>query len=118
MKTLTTQKGEENTAKAARKSFDHFRQKYPDSILIFQMGDEYQAFYEDAQVCSGTLGLDLDCLEKDDERIPFVSMHLWNFNGHLRELLQAGHNIAVCEQRGAVRTIRPGTTDDVPAPAA
>ncbi len=42
----------------AMKQFHQFKAKYPDAILFFRMGDFYETFYEDAQVCSSVLGLD------------------------------------------------------------
>ena len=43
----------------AMKQFYRFKQKYPDCILFFRMGDFYETFYDDAKVCSKVLGLTL-----------------------------------------------------------
>jgi len=36
----------------AMKQFHQFKQKHPDCILFFRMGDFYETFYEDAKTCS------------------------------------------------------------------
>ena len=41
----------------AMKQFHHFKQKYPDCILFFRMGDFYETFYDDARTCSHTATL-------------------------------------------------------------
>ena len=41
----------------AMKQFHHFKQKHPDAILFFRMGDFYETFYDDAKTCSRVCGL-------------------------------------------------------------
>jgi DNA mismatch repair protein MutS len=43
----------------AMKQFSKFKQKYPDCILFFRMGDFYETFYDDAKTCSRICGLTL-----------------------------------------------------------
>ena len=41
----------------AMRQFVTFKQKYPDCVLFFRMGDFYETFYDDAKICSKVLGL-------------------------------------------------------------
>jgi len=111
----------------AMRQFQQFKQKHPDCILFFRMGDFYETFYEDAKTCSKVLGLTLTSRDKaSDNPIPLAGVPYHAVDGYLRKMLQAGYKVAVCEQvedpktakgvvrRDVVRVVTPGTlTDDV-----
>jgi DNA mismatch repair protein MutS len=110
----------------AMKQFHKFKQKHPDSILFFRMGDFYETFYEDAKTCSKVLGLTLTSRSKGTNPIPLAGVPYHAVDGYLKKMLQAGYKVAVCEQvedpktakgvikRDVVRIVTPGTlTDDV-----
>jgi len=107
------------------KQFHRFKQKYPDCILFFRMGDFYETFYEDAKTCSKVLGLTLTSRSKGANPIPLAGVPYHAVDGYLKKMLQAGYRVAVCEQvenpktakgvvkRDVVRIVTPGTlTDD------
>ncbi|MBE0535919.1 MAG: DNA mismatch repair protein MutS [Phycisphaerae bacterium] len=110
----------------AMKQFHYFKQKYPDAILFFRMGDFYETFYEDAKICSRVLGLTLTSRSKADNPIPLAGVPWHAIDGYLKKMIQAGYKVAVCEQvedpktakgvvkRDVVRVVTPGTlTDDM-----
>jgi len=110
----------------AMKQFHRFKQKYPDCILFFRMGDFYETFYEDAKTCSKVLGLTLTSRSKGSNPIPLAGVPYHAIEGYLKKMLQAGYRVAVCEQvedpktakgvvkRDIVRIVTPGTlTDDM-----
>ncbi len=110
----------------AMKQFHHFKDKYPDAILFFRMGDFYETFYKDAEICSKVLGLTLTSRSKGANPIPLAGVPFHAVDGYLKKMLQAGYKVAVCEQvekpkdavgvvkRDVVRVITPGTlTDDM-----
>jgi DNA mismatch repair protein MutS len=109
----------------AMKQFAKFKQKYPDCILFFRMGDFYETFYEDAKTCSRICGLALTSRSKGDNPVPLAGVPYHAVEGYLKKMLQAGFRVAVCEQvedpklakglvkRDIVRIVTPGTlTDD------
>lgn len=110
----------------AMKQFHHYKQKYPDCILFFRMGDFYETFYDDAKTCSQVMGLTLTSRSKGDNPIPLAGVPYHAVDGYLKKMLQAGYKVAVCEQvedpktakglveRDVVRIVTPGTlTDDI-----
>ena len=110
----------------AMKQFSKFKQKYPDCILFFRMGDFYETFYEDAKTCSRVCGLTLTSRSKGSNPIPLAGVPYHAVDGYLKKMLQAGYRVAVCEQvedpktakgvvkRDVVRIVTPGTlTDDI-----
>jgi DNA mismatch repair protein MutS len=109
----------------AMRQFAKFKQKYPDCILFFRMGDFYETFYEDARICSRICGLVLTSRSKGSNPIPLAGVPYHAVEGYLKKMLQAGYKVAVCEQvedpktakgvvkRDIVRIVTPGTlTDD------
>jgi len=110
----------------AMKQFHQLKQKYPDCILFFRMGDFYETFYEDAKICSRICGLVLTSRSKGNNPIPLAGVPYHAVEGYLKKMLQAGYKVAVCEQvedpkiakglvkRDIVRIVTPGTlTDDI-----
>ena len=111
----------------AMKQFHHFKQKYPDAVLFFRMGDFYETFHEDAHIVSRVLGLVLTSRGKSGGNpIPLAGLPYHAVDGYLKKMLQAGYKVAVCEQvedpkkakgvvkRDVVRVVTPGTlTDDM-----
>ncbi|OHB79032.1 MAG: DNA mismatch repair protein MutS [Planctomycetes bacterium RBG_16_55_9] len=110
----------------AMKQFHRFKQKHPDCILFFRMGDFYETFYEDAKTCSKVLGLTLTSRSKGTNPVPLAGVPYHAVEGYLKKMLQAGYRVAVCEQvedpktakgvveRDIVRIVTPGTlTDDI-----
>ena len=110
----------------AMKQFSKFKQKYPDCVLFFRMGDFYETFYDDAKTCSKVLGLTLTSRSKGNNPIPLAGVPYHAVEGYIKKMLQAGYKVAVCEQvedpktakgvvkRDVVRIVTPGTlTDDI-----
>ncbi|MHC4623665.1 MAG: DNA mismatch repair protein MutS [Planctomycetota bacterium] len=108
------------------RQFAQFKQKYPDCVLFFRMGDFYETFYDDAKLCSKVCGLALTSRNKGDNPIPLAGVPYHAVDGYLKKMIQAGYRVAVCEQvedprtakgvvkRDIVRIVTPGTlTDDM-----
>ncbi len=109
----------------AMRQFRSFKEKYPDAILFFRMGDFYETFFEDAAVCSRVLGLVLTSRGKTgDQPVPLAGIPYHAVDGYLKKMLQAGFKVAVCEQvedpkkakglvkRDVIRIVTPGTLTD------
>ncbi len=102
------------------KQYLSFKEKYPDAILFFRLGDFYEMFFEDAVTASEILGITLTTRHKDAD-IPLAGIPWHSADTHIRKLLEAGKKIAVCEQmekpdkkkktveRAVVRILTPGT---------
>ena len=121
-------KGKADNLTPAMRQFHHFKEKYPDAVLFFRMGDFYETFFEDAKTCSKVLGLTLTSRGKggEGEPIPLAGVPYHAVDGYLKKMRQAGYRVAVCEQvedpktakgvvkRDVVRVVTPGTlTDDM-----
>jgi len=109
----------------AMRQYRSFKDRYPDYILMFRMGDFYEMFHEDAKIASRVLGLALTARSKGPTAIPLAGIPYHALDGYLARLIRAGHRVAVCEQvedpkqakglvkRDVTRLVTPGTlTED------
>ena len=67
-----------------------------DAILLFKMGDFYEVFFEDVEVCAKVLGLTKTTRDKDG-KIPMAGFPFYFVDSYLAKLIKAGHRVAVCE---------------------
>lgn len=97
------------------------KQKYPDAVLLFRVGDFYETFGEDAIIASRVLGITLTKRNNGAA----ASSELAGFPHHsletyLHKLVKAGHRVAICDQledpkmvkgivkRGVTEMVTPG----------
>lgn len=94
------------------------KQKYPDAILLFRVGDFYETFGEDAVKASSILGITLTKRNNGAA----ASLELAGFPHHsldtyLHKLVKAGFRVAVCDQledpKQAKGIVKRGVTDMV-----
>jgi DNA mismatch repair protein MutS len=82
---------------ALTEQYKIIKMKYPDAILLFRVGDFYEAFGEDAKVVSDHLGIVRTEATTDDVKemagFPFHAL-----DAHLRTLVKAGYRVAICEE--------------------
>src|SRR4030042_1354352 len=73
--------------------------RYPDTILLFRMGDFFETFEDDAVTTSRVLGITLTRRGNGAAgEIPLAGFPHHALNTYLPKLLKAGHRVAVCEQ--------------------
>jgi DNA mismatch repair protein MutS len=107
------------------------KQRHPDSLLLYRMGDFFELFFEDAEKASATLGIALTKRGKHKGAdIAMCGVPVHALDQYLQKLIRSGHRCAICEQledpavakkrgsksvvaRDVVRLITPGTlTED------
>jgi DNA mismatch repair protein MutS len=81
------------------KQYMQVKAKYPDTILLFRMGDFYETFEEDAKVTSKVLGIVLTKRANGAAgEVPLAGFPHHALETYLPKLLKAGYRVAVCEQ--------------------
>lgn len=81
------------------KQYFETKEQYPDTILLFRLGDFYEMFFDDAKTVSKELELTLtgrDCGQK--ERAPMCGVPFHSADGYIAKLVANGHKVAICEQ--------------------
>lgn len=98
------------------------KEKVPDAILFFRLGDFYEMFFEDAETGSRVLDIQLTSRSKDG--VPLCGVPYHSAQPYIAKLLRAGYKVAICEQSAAegngrglmprqiVRIITPGTVNE------
>lgn len=78
------------------------KERYPDALLFFQVGDFYELFFDDAVTVAKTLNLTLTSRDKNAPNpIPMCGVPLSVLDGYIDRLLPMGHSIAVVTQTGS-----------------
>jgi DNA mismatch repair protein MutS len=107
-------------ASPAHRQYLAVKQRYPDAIVLFRMGDFYEMFGEDAKIGAQALHITLTSREFGrGDRVPMAGIPHHALQGYLRRFMQAGLKVAICEQltepgkglveRDVVRVVTPGT---------
>lgn len=74
------------------------RDAYPDYLLLFQVGDFYETFGEDAERFSRALNLTLTHKTAKDFVTPMAGVPIRSVDVHLERLLKQGFRVAVADQ--------------------
>ena len=102
------------------------KDKYPEELVFYRLGDFYEMFFDDALIASRELELTLTGrvagLEK---RVPMCGVPHNNVKSYIEKLINKGYRVAICEQledpkttgnrmvkRGIVDVISKGTIAD------
>lgn len=99
------------------------KQSYPDTILLFRVGDFFETFEEDAKTASKVLGITLTKRANGAaEHVALAGFPHHAIDTYLPKLVRAGYRVAVCEQmenpkfakgivkRDVVEVVTPGVT--------
>ena len=97
------------------------KEKHPEALLLFRVGDFYETFHEDAVKASNILGIILTkrgAGSNSETKLAGFPHH--SLNTYLHKLVKAGERVAICEQledpkqtktivkRGVTELITPG----------
>ena len=102
------------------RQYRELKQRFPDYLLLFRLGDFYELFFEDAEVGARLLHITLTARQG----APMAGIPHHAADAYIARLVGAGCKIALCEQleapgqgrkllrRDVVRLITPGTITD------
>ena len=93
------------------RQYHQVKGKYPDTILLFRLGDFYETFEEDAVTTARVCGITLTKRGNGTaSEIPLAGFPHHQIENYLPKLVRAGYRVAICEQledpksaRGIVR---------------
>ncbi|MBO5364258.1 MAG: DNA mismatch repair protein MutS, partial [Clostridia bacterium] len=120
-----TQKIDFNELTPMMKQYFKVKEQYPDSILLYRLGDFYEMFFDDALIASKVLDITLTGRNCGlEERAPMCGVPFHAVDGYVARLVANGYSAAICEQaedpatakdivkREVIRVITPGTIMD------
>ena len=102
------------------------KDKYPEELVFYRLGDFYEMFFDDALIASRELELTLTGrIAGLEERVPMCGVPHNNVKSYIEKLVNKGYRVAICEQledpkttgnrmvkRGIVDVISKGTIAD------
>jgi len=79
------------------------KSQYPDAILMYQVGDFYETFDEDAAIAARELQIVLTSRSygNDGQRVPLAGIPLHALENYVGKLIQRGYKVAICDQVGS-----------------
>ena len=81
------------------KQYLDIKRKYQGIILMYRMGDFFEAFFEDALIISKALEITLTARDGGElGKIPMAGIPAKAFNNYLPKMLENNLKVAVCEQ--------------------
>jgi DNA mismatch repair protein MutS len=98
------------------------KEEHPDTLVFFRMGDFFELFFEDAETAARELQIALTSRNPGAENpVPMCGMPHHAIDEYLRQLLDKGYKVALCDQvedpkqakglvrREVTRVLTPGT---------
>ncbi len=104
-----------------RQQYLRIKKQFPDTIVLFRLGDFYETFDDDAKTVSSVCNIVLTGRDMGTgNRVPLAGVPYHALDNYLARLIQAGHKVAIVEQtsedatkglmdREVVRVVTPGT---------
>jgi len=105
------------------KQYNAIKQKYPDALLLFRVGDFYETFGSDAEIAANILNIILTKRGAGSEsETALAGFPHHSLNTYLPKLVKAGKRVAICDQledpkqtktivkRGVTELITPGVS--------
>ncbi len=106
-----------NSTTPMMQQYHKIKNKHPDALLFFRLGDFYEMFFEDAKTAAPVLEIALTSRQK----VPMCGVPYHAAHSYLVKLLRKGYKVAICEQiedpkqargvvkRDVVKILTPGT---------
>jgi DNA mismatch repair protein MutS len=107
------------------RQYSAIKQRHPNALLLFRLGDFYELFFEDAVVASKELQITLTSRNKEKGvAIPMCGVPYHAAEGYIAKLIRRGYRVAICDQmeeprfakklvkREVTRVVTPGTAID------
>ena len=81
------------------RQYNSIKERNPETVLLYRMGDFYEMFNDDAKIASRVLGLTLTSRNHGSaEDVPLAGFPYHAIDRYANRLVKAGYKIAICEQ--------------------
>ncbi|MFP4369149.1 MAG: DNA mismatch repair protein MutS [Candidatus Kapaibacterium sp.] len=103
------------------RQYNNIKEKYPETVLLFRLGDFFETFGDDAVITAKACGLTLTRRNNGAAgEMPLAGFPHHQLDAYLPKLVRSGYRVAVCEQledpkkakgivkRGVVEVVTPG----------
>lgn len=85
------------------------KENYPDTLILFRLGDFYELFFEDAKIASKVLELVLTGKNAGaDEKVPMCGVPYHAITSYIEILIKNGYKVGIVEQLEDPQTVTKG----------
>ncbi len=104
------------------RQYSAIKERHPNALLLFRLGDFYELFFEDAVVAAKELQITLTSRNKEKGvSVPMCGVPYHAADGYVAKLIRRGYRVAICDQvedprlakklvkREVTRVVTPGT---------
>ena len=119
-------KKEKNAYTPMMMQYLQIKEKNPDTLILFRLGDFYELFFEDARIASKELQLTLTGKNAGaEEKVPMCGVPYHAIKGYIAKLISKGYRVGIVEQledpatakgiveRDVIQIITPGAFMDL-----
>jgi len=104
-----------STVTPLMRQYNAIKQKHPDALLLFRVGDFYETFGEDAVKTAQILNIVLTNRNNGSERTELAGFPHHSLNTYLPKLVKAGQRVAICDQledpKATKKIVKRGVTE-------
>ncbi len=107
------------------RQYSSIKERHPNALLFFRLGDFYELFFEDAIVAAKELEITLTSRNKEKgSPVPMCGVPYHAADSYIARLIRKGYRVAICDQmedprlakklvkREVTRVVTPGTAID------
>ncbi|HET7100590.1 MAG TPA: DNA mismatch repair protein MutS, partial [Terriglobia bacterium] len=81
------------------RQYNGIKERYPNALLLFRLGDFYELFFEDAIVAAKELQITLTFRNKEKGvAVPLCGVPYHAAEGYISKLIRRGYRVAICDQ--------------------
>ena len=86
----------------AMRQFIEVKNRYPNTLVLFRMGDFYETFFQDAVLANRLIGITLTKRGKltDGSPIPMAGIPAVSLDTYIARLVRLGESVVIVEQKG------------------
>lgn len=74
------------------------KKNYQEDLIFYRLGDFYELFYEDAEIASRILNIQLTKKRNKDKFVPMAGVPFHSSSTYIKKLLSFGKTVVICEQ--------------------
>lgn len=106
-------KAQNNKPNGLMEQYSEIKKQYPNALLLFRMGDDYELYAQDAVDASKILNIGSSTTNRLGEQTIFAQFPYQALDSFLPKLVRAGRRVAICDPIENIQTAKSGALEVV-----
>ena len=106
-------KAQNNKPNGLMEQYSEIKKQYPNALLLFRMGDDYELYAQDAVDASKILNIGSSTTNRLGEQTIFAKFPYQALDSFLPGLVRAGRQVAICDPIENIQTAKSGALEVV-----